>query len=787
MKKPAVHNLSGVLSRLCKDQSGNVIAMAAAATLPLIAMVGGAVDMSRIYAVRIGLQAACDAGALTGRKTMSNGTWNTDSINMSNRVFTANFKNNAFGSSGLVRNFTGAGGLVTGTASADVPMTLMSIFGAETKSVSVTCTSNMRIPHTDVMFVLDTTGSMNCAPGDTQTGAGGTTVCTNNGGVEKTDSRMRGLRTAVNCFVETMAKADTGEVCATTGSDPTPTGLSTSVQLRVGFVPYSSNINVGKLLPTAYFAANRTFQSREPVTTPVQTWEDSGSSNLSTPSAWSGVSRPSSYNTSYNSTASFSSTWSDLGGTSTTQTINVTGGTAITRPTRITGTAGSTATNCTNNNDYSTSPSTANRIEALGDVEGTVGAPSNGTYTTPTHPAANRTRTNTESRTNSLRGYMYRWVSTATSGTRCRLHVSNGNTPSTNWTQARNINETQPIAWTARQELTGWTYKPITINVAGFKSGTNWNSSAAIANASSASIDVQKSGSSTPVTINVPTSSNIGWSGCIEERQTFMNTDGDPSDDWKPVPGTAIDMDIDRIPDATDTTTLWGFALPSLIYSRTDGSGNRTTANTTSGSALNTLACPREAQLLRAATDSVSDPTLATNIRTYTTGLVATGGTYHDIGLLWGARLMSPSGIFAASNALDSLGNPITRQRHMVFMTDGDTGTCSTSYTPYGISWWDRRQTNKANPNDDGVSSCSNSHTNAITDARTEALCTEIKNRNITVWVVSFGLGVNAATETRLRQCASSATHFYDANSTAQLKTAFEEIALQISRLRLQS
>lgn len=780
MKKPAVHNLSGVLSRLCKDQSGNVIAMAAAATLPLIAMVGGAVDMSRIYAVRIGLQAACDAGALTGRKTMSNGTWNTDSINMSNSVFTANFKNNAFGSSGLVRNFTGAGGLVTGTASADVPMTLMSIFGAPTKNVSVTCTSNMRIPHTDVMFVLDTTGSMNCAPGDTQTGAGGTTVCTNNGGVEKTDSRMRGLRTAVNCFVETMAKADTGEVCATTGSDPTPTGLSTSVQLRVGFVPYSSNINVGKLLPTAYFAANRTFQSREAVTTAIQTWADNGTSGLSPPSAWSGVSRPASYNTSLLSTDSFSSFSTDLGTTTGTFTVNVTGGSSISLNRRI---LGATSANCPNNNTYSSSPSLSKRIRALGDSEGAVGAPSYGTYTTPTHPAANRTRTNTESRTNSVLGYRYFWHSGSST---CRLYQAN-TLSSSNWAQARNITESQPIAWTARQELTGWTYKPITINVAGFKSGTNWNSSAAIANASSTSMNVQKSGSSSTVAINIPASATIGWSGCIEERQTFMNTDGDPSDDWKPVPGTAIDMDIDRIPDATDTTTLWGFALPSLIYSRTDGSGNRTTANTTSGSALNSLACPREAQLLRAATDSVSDPTLATNIRTYTTGLVATGGTYHDIGLLWGARLMSPSGIFAASNALDSLGNPITRQRHMVFMTDGDTGTCSTSYTPYGISWWDRRQTNKANPNDDGVSSCSNSHTNAITDARTEALCTEIKNRNITVWVVSFGLGVNAATETRLRQCASSATHFYDANSTAQLKTAFEEIALQISRLRLQS
>lgn len=788
MQKPSTHSLSGVLSRLCKDQSGNVMAIAAAATLPLIAMVGGAVDMSRVYAVRIGLQAACDAGALAGRKRMSNGVFDTNTQNFANSVFTANFKNNAFGASNLTRSFSGSDGMVTGTATASVPMTLMSIFGASSKSVSVTCTSNMRIPHTDVMFVLDTTGSMNCAPGDT------IATCTNNGGVEKSDSRMKGLRTAVNCFVETMAKADTGEVCATTGADPTPTGLSSSVQLRVGFVPYSSNVNVGKLLPNDYFANNRTFQSREPVTQTVQTWTHDGASLPSTPSAWVPATRPAAQGSAYvNSTDHFSTTWTDLGGTSTTITINRIGTTSITRPSRITGTAGSTSANCIANNDYSTAPTAAKRIETVGDVALT-SSTSYGTYTTPTYPAANRTRTNTETQPVQLRAYQYRWVSTATSGTRCRLHWAVGSVPAASWSQARNINESQPISWTAIQELIGWTLKPTTFDVSAFKAGgSNWNNSASVPNAGSATLSVQKSGSASATNIAIPGPATINWTGCIEERQTYMNTDGDPSDDWKPtIPAAAKDMDIDSAPDPSDPTTLWGFALPDLIHRRYDAYGNRTTANNTIsgsgwGGTLNQLACPAQAQLMKKATDAGST-TLATNVRTYTNSLIATGGTYHDIGLLWGARLMSPSGIFAATNALDSLGQPITRQRHMVFMTDGGTGTCSWSYTPYGMSWWDRRQTNKADPSDDtGTTSCTNSHTNAITDARTAALCTEIKNKNITIWVVSFGLGVDTTTETRLKNCASSANHFYDANSTAQLKTAFEEIALQISRLRLQN
>jgi Flp pilus assembly protein TadG len=780
VEKPNVHRLSGILARIRKDQSGNVLAIAAAATLPLIGMVGGAVDVSRAYAVRIGLQAACDAGALTGRKTMSSGPWNTASINMANSVFNANFKNTAFGSTGLTKNFTGVDGTVTGTASATVPMTLMSIFGAPSKTVSVTCTSTLRIPHTDVMFVLDTTGSMNCAPGDT------TATCTNNGGVEKTDARIKGLRTAVNCFVETMAKADTGEVCSTTAApDPTPTGLSASVQLRVGFVPYSSNINVGTLLPTAYFANSRTFQSKVPITTTVQTWANSGASVPSTPSAWAPITRPTAYNTTYNNTAQFGTFATDLGTTTGTFNVNVTGGTAITLQRRITG---ATSANCNNNNNYSTTPTAATRIRAIGDLDGTVGAPSYGTYSTPTYPAANRTRTNSEGRTNRVLGYRYIWHNSSST---CRLYEATSVAAGA-WGQARNFNESQPISWTAVQELTGWTLQPTTVNVGGLKNGTNWNSSVTIPNATSNTMTVQKSGSATSQNITIPAAQSVNWSGCIEERQTYLNTDADPSDDWDSMPAAAIDMDIDRVPDATQPSTLWGFALPDLVYGRFDGSGNRTTANVTTGTnpggTLNTLACPARAQLLSNATDA-SDPTRrsATNVRTYTNSLIATGGTYHDIGLLWGARLMSPTGIFQATNALDASGNAITRQRHMVFMTDGGTGTCSSSYTPYGVSWWDRRQTNKANPNDDGATSCSNSFTNAITDARTELLCNEIKNKNITIWVVSFGLGVDTATETRLRQCASSVNHFYDANSTAALKTAFEEIALQISRLRLQN
>ena len=56
--------LSGLLSRLLHDRAGNTIMLVAAAIAPILAMVGGAIDMSRSYLSESRLQQACDAGVL---------------------------------------------------------------------------------------------------------------------------------------------------------------------------------------------------------------------------------------------------------------------------------------------------------------------------------------------------------------------------------------------------------------------------------------------------------------------------------------------------------------------------------------------------------------------------------------------------------------------------------------------------------------------------------------------------------------------------------------------------
>lgn len=124
----------------------------------------------------------------------------------------------------------------------------MQVLGIGSKEISVECQAELRIPNSDVMFVLDTTGAM----GSPASGS--------------TETKISGLRKAVKCFYEALAKQNITDVTpADCGETVDPSSTNTGgVQLRFGFVPYAVNVNVGRLLPLDYMADGWTYQSREP-------------------------------------------------------------------------------------------------------------------------------------------------------------------------------------------------------------------------------------------------------------------------------------------------------------------------------------------------------------------------------------------------------------------------------------------------------------------------------------------------------------------------------------------
>src|SRR5690606_462181 len=74
--------------------------------------------------------------------------------------------------------------------------------------------------------------------------------------------------------------------------------------------------------------------------------------------------------------------------------------------------------------------------------------------------------------------------------------------------------------------------------------------------------------------------------------------------------------------------------------------------------------CPSPASKLREYTDEAA---FRAAINTATVRV--TGGTYHDVGMLWGVRFLSRTGFFSAENPEEIDQIPVNQ--HLVFMTDG--------------------------------------------------------------------------------------------------------------------
>lgn len=247
-----------VLGRLRTDVRGNTLAIMAASLIPLAALAGSAIDVARMYVVKVRLQQACDAGALAGRKFMTSSnatTLDSTATAQANAFFKNNFRLGWLGTK--TADFTlskTSDQQVAGIAKSVVPMTIMKMFAAPDVTLTVTCEARYDVADTDVMFILDTTGSMTCAPSET----GGCTMTnetyTRPDGTpgysytEKPTSRIVALRNAVMVFYDTLAA-----------------NADTSTHIRYGFVPYTSTVNVGAAITAIdpnYLVKNWSYQSR---------------------------------------------------------------------------------------------------------------------------------------------------------------------------------------------------------------------------------------------------------------------------------------------------------------------------------------------------------------------------------------------------------------------------------------------------------------------------------------------------------------------------------------------
>jgi hypothetical protein len=263
----------------------------------------------------------------------------------------------------------------------------------------------------------------------------------------------------------------------------------------------------------------------------------------------------------------------------------------------------------------------------------------------------------------------------------------------------------------------------------------------------------------------------VNWrsetNGCMEERATYEISDYSNVDFTR-----ALDLDIDRVPTVGVPSTQWRPAYPGIIYERSLdwwGNGNFSVSPVVTSDAWffkpenspGQVACPAAARKLAEMTTSAVDTYLAT--------LVGQGSTYHDIGMIWGGRLLTPNGLFAADNA-DQAGKPTNR--HLIFLTDGQTQPRETAYGAYGVEPLDQRRCSG--------NACKGAQLTAIVENRFTVACDEVKKRNITVWVIGFGTNMN----TMLKNCAGNG-RWFQADDSVQLNTAFAKIAASMGDLRI--
>src|SRR3954466_1667747 len=230
----------GFMRRLARDARGNTLAIVGAALVPLAGMIGSGVDMSRAYMAKTRLQSACDAGALAGRRVMQNDTLTTSVTSEATRFFNFNFPQQLYSTATFTPAVTRpSSGTVRVTASTTIPTSIMRIFGFTSLPLNVTCDASLNFVNTDVMLVLDTTGSMDNDVNDNYTS-------------NDSARKITALRDAVMALYDQLA--------------PTQTQLAAAgMRLRYGIVPYSSTVNVGALIRSVnsgFLSDSVTYQSR---------------------------------------------------------------------------------------------------------------------------------------------------------------------------------------------------------------------------------------------------------------------------------------------------------------------------------------------------------------------------------------------------------------------------------------------------------------------------------------------------------------------------------------------
>jgi Flp pilus assembly protein TadG len=186
------------------DQRGNVAMMFGMALLPVIGLVGAAIDFGRANTIRTEMQAALDSTALMLSKEAATDNKKQLQAN-AEKYFNAMFTQNSADNIKLDASYTQKGGsAVTVSGSASVPTSFMGVLGFDSIAIGGSSTAKWGSTRLRVALVLDNTGSMASA------------------------GKMTALKTATNSLLNQLKSA-----------------ASANGDVYVSIVPFVKDVNVG--------------------------------------------------------------------------------------------------------------------------------------------------------------------------------------------------------------------------------------------------------------------------------------------------------------------------------------------------------------------------------------------------------------------------------------------------------------------------------------------------------------------------------------------------------------
>lgn len=673
--------------RLRLDTAGSTLAIVAAALIPITAMIGSGLDVSRAYMAKSRMQSACDAASLAARRVMRNDELTQEVVDTGRQFFNFNFEQGLYNTEPFeVAVSKPETGLIRVNASTRIPTTVMQLFGFDSLALNVNCEASLNFVNTDVVLVLDVTGSM-------LDDINGNSTHVN------ANRKITALQDAVMALYDELA--------------PMQAQLKAQgLRLRYGVVPYSSTVNVGHLL----YAENPSFiRTSTPYQSRVATYESSPTyepTDVSTTSSQYFQVGGNNRQISNSNCAKFGDNdgfWQSGSGT-------------------VGGSFTSTGVN--------------------GDAD--IYVPDGSSTAQANAPAAPT-------------GYT-------------RYRFSRGT--SSWWGNPSNRNCYRNVTVTRRTyetvyDFDRWKYREEELDTASFAAGETITLATAAPSTlptPGGTYDMQEL-----VAVGGGGLQTPAWNGCIEERDTVSTI---TASSGLTIPAGATDLDLNLVPNSE--ATRWRPMLAEATYQRSAGNGvthpgGGANSNSSWLPGIYTpsqgfYACPTEARRL--------NEWERNDLESYILSLTPVGGTYHDIGMIWGGRLISTGGVFA--DGCEEFNN-MPCNRHVIFMTDGlQTAYCNV-YGAYGPERNALRVKNATNCTSDDQG---NSNTAELTDRhrqRFQIACNATKNMNVSLWVIAFGTSL----DTSLTNCASNSGQASTSADRGQLIARFRQIGNQIGALRL--